>query len=443
MKPVVNGEVAVVGLARTGRAITRWLAQNDYVVYASDCAQGDELHRTAEALSQLDGVTAEVGRHDMTRLAAAALVVASPGVPPDAEPLRAARNAGVPIQAELDVAAQVLDAVDLAVVTGTNGKTTTAVLAHLIVDAAGLDVALAGNIGAPLIDVALEDRPPRWAIVEASSFQLHDCHELTPAIGAVTSLSPDHLDRYASVDAYYEDKRRLFRNSDESSCWILPHGDSGVTRLAEGALGDRLTFGTTPEADAYFDGRQLFLGSDVLIERAGFQLLGDHNVMNALAASLIASRIGVSGEQIAAALCTARPLPNRLEVIGNQLGKTWINDSKATNVASTKVAIAAMHTTYALLLGGKHKGEPYTSLGDVIDRNRCQGVFAFGEAAPFVAEDLAELGVATVDDLASAVRAAAGTTADTVLLSPACSSFDQFDNYEHRGRVFRSFVKDL
>jgi UDP-N-acetylmuramoylalanine--D-glutamate ligase len=438
------GEVAVVGLMRSGRAAAELLRREELAVYASDAADTPALRENAAALARA-GCTVELGRHDLARIARAAAVVISPGVPPDAPPLAAARAAKVPVVAELDLAARFLGDTRLIVVTGTNGKTTTtALIAHLL-RAAGLsDAEAAGNIGLALSAAAARPRPPAYLAVEASSFQLHDAPALTPAVGVLTNLTPDHLDRYASVEAYYADKALLFRNAGPGSRWVVNGDDPAALAMASGVAGSREEFSLERRAAAgFYDraARWLVLRGAPLVRRSDLRLLGDHNVANALAAAL-ALPADVGRDRLAAGLAAFRPLPHRLEPVGEVGDVLWINDSKATNVASTMVALRSMERPAVVLLGGRHKGEPYTALRPLLAGAR--GVIAFGEAAPLVERDLAG-SVPVVrggdfDDVMRRARAMA-RAGDIVLLSPACSSYDMFENYEDRGRRFRATVE--
>ncbi|HMA43563.1 MAG TPA: UDP-N-acetylmuramoyl-L-alanine--D-glutamate ligase [Gemmatimonadales bacterium] len=436
-----GGCVAVIGLGKSGTAATRLLVREGVRVYASDASPAPYAGAAAETLRALPGVEVELGRHDPARIRAAAGVVVSPGVPPDAPPLVTARAAGVPIVSELDLGFRALQGVRCIAVTGTNGKTTTtALIAHLLTQA-GLRAETAGNIGRPLSDVALAERPPRWLAVEVSSFQLHDSPHFAPEIGVVTNLAPDHLDRYPDVAAYYADKQLLFRNATDDSVWVLNGDDPAVLGLAAGARGRRVRFSLRGPSDGWYDAAEqsLRLGGGELVRRMALQLLGLHNVANALAAALAVQEAGIGPAAIAEGLSTFRPLPHRLEPVGEVHGVRWINDSKATNVASTVVAIQAMDRPFVLLLGGRHKGEPYTSLAPLLGA-RCRLVVAYGEAGPLVERDLAgriplERGGDFADVVARARRAA--RPGDAVLLSPACSSYDMFANYEERGAEFR------
>jgi UDP-N-acetylmuramoylalanine--D-glutamate ligase len=439
-----RGEVAVVGLLRSGRAAAELLRRHGVAVYASDASDSPALRENAAALGRA-GCAVELGRHDVARIARAAALVVSPGVPPDAPVLAAARAAGVPVVAELDLGARHLPATRLVVVTGTNGKTTTtALIAHLL-KAVGLsDAAAAGNIGLALSAAAAAERPPAWLAVEASSFQLHDAPTLAPAVGVLTNLAPDHLDRYVSAAAYYADKALLFRNADPDSRWVVNGDDAAALAMARGAAGTHETFSVAQRAAAgFFDraGQWLVLRGTPLLRRADLQLLGDHNVANALAAAL-ALPADVDAGSLAAALAAFRPLAHRLEPVREVGGVLWINDSKATNVASTLVALQSMERPVVLLLGGRHKGEPYTALRPLLAPAR--GVIAFGEAGTIVERDLE--GSARIErggdfrDVMARARSLA-RPGDVVLLSPACSSYDMFENYEDRGRQFRAIVE--
>jgi UDP-N-acetylmuramoylalanine--D-glutamate ligase len=445
-----KGVVAVVGLGKSGVAAARHLAREGVRVYASDGSDHPYAGAAALALRGLPGVEVDLGRHDLAKIRAAAGVVVSPGVPPDAPPLTAARDAGVEIVSELDLGFRAVAATGdtrCIAITGTNGKTTTtALVAHLLA-AAGLKAAAAGNIGRPLADVALAgDRYP-WLSVEVSSFQLHDSPHFAPDVGIVTNLAPDHLDRYPSVDAYYADKRLLFRNAGPTQVWVLNADDPAVLELARGAQGRRALFSLKQPADAWYDAGPglLRVGGAALMRRDELHLLGDHNVANALAAALAAHEAGVPPGLIGEGLRSFEALPHRLEPVREVDGVLWINDSKATNIASTVVAIEAMSRRFVLLLGGRHKGEPYTRLGPLL-ANRARRVIAYGEAGPIVEQDLAsqvplERGTTFEDVVARARRAA--RPGDAVLLSPACSSYDMFKNYEERGATFRRLVEAM
>jgi len=438
------GEVAVVGLGRSGVAAAAWLAGRGVRVYASDTGDAPSLRSVAEWLGERY-VEVGLGGHDVARIARAAAVVVSPGVPPDIPALQAARGAGIEVLAELDLGARFLPRSRFVVVTGTNGKTTTTTLVHHALVSAGRHAVAAGNIGRPLVDLIDQQPEPEWIVVEASSFQLHDAPHLVPAVGVLTNLAPDHLDRYPSVDAYYADKARLFQGATDAARWVLNADDPAVLQLAAGVAGGVKQFSVRQPADAWYDrtGDVLRVRDEVLLSRDRLQLLGDHNVANALAAALAARAAGIDTEEIAYALATCPPLPHRLQPVRELNGVRWINDSKATNVSSALAAVHAMWGPYVLLLGGRAKGESFTPIASVLD-GRCRCVVTFGEARETIQRDLAGCAVEVVDaaDLDAAVDAAAhrARPGDVVLLAPACASFDAFGNYEERGARFRDRV---
>ena len=448
-----RGEVAVIGLARSGRAVAELLRRAGADVYASDAGAGHAVLRATLHLEPL-GVEVEHGGHDLTRITKSALVVASPGVPPDAAPLKAAREAGVPIVGELEIALQFLPHERYIAITGTNGKTTTTALVERLLQGLGYDAVAAGNIGTPLSEIALREKQPDWIALEMSSFQLHDTPSVSPAAGILTNLSANHLDRYDSVEAYYGDKRELFRNANDRSVWVSNGDDDAVQAMVAGVPGRHLRFSTSMVSDGYFDRstNSLVVQGSPLLRRDELTLLGDHNVANALAAVLAvvgADELHASQKnraRLADALRSFHALEHRIEPAGRYGDVEWINDSKSTNVASTLVALKGMHKPTVLLLGGRHKGEPYTALSDELKRTVKQ-VLAYGEAADTIAKDLH--GVVPVEVLGSSFEEVLtrareiSQSGDVVLLSPACSSYDMFDNYEERGRVFKQLAAEL
>ena len=443
--------VAIIGLGKSGVAASRLLAREGVRVYASDASDHPYAGAAAEALRGVPRVDVEIGRHDLARIRHAAGVVVSPGVPPDAPVLTAARHAGIEIVSELDLGFRALEALQPGTrsiaITGTNGKTTTtALVAHLLA-VAGLPSTTAGNIGRPVTDLAMSKERYQWLSLEVSSFQLHDSPNFAPEVGILTNLAPDHLDRYPSADAYYADKRLLFRNARADDVWVLNGDDTLVLELARGVPGRAVQFSLLKTADAWYQASSgkgiLRLGGEQLLERADLHLLGDHNVANALAAALAVHEAGVPAGLLGDGLRSFRALPHRLEPVREVNGVLCINDSKATNIAATTVAVIAMQRPFVLLLGGRHKGEPYTSLAPLL-AERCRLVIAYGEAGPLVEQDLTgtvplERGTTFEDVVARAQRVA--QPGDAVLLSPACSSYDMFKNYEERGATFRRLVE--
>jgi UDP-N-acetylmuramoylalanine--D-glutamate ligase len=445
------GEVAIIGLARSGRSVARLLASKGAKVYASDAGAGDNLTKVGTELTQ-QKVAVDIGKHDLERIRRSIAVIASPGVPPDAPPLTAARQAQVPIVGEIEAALWFLGGQKYVAITGTNGKTTTTSLTARLFEALGRTAIAAGNIGTPLSEVALAEKRPDWIALEVSSFQLHDSPSIAPAVGTLTNLSANHLDRYTSIDEYYGDKKLLFRNAQAASQWITNADDPDSLQLTDGIAGKRYLFSTREKADAWYDrqSNMLTVLGQPILHREQLPLLGDHNVANALAA-LLAVMLADARHQshgsvamLAKGLTEFSALEHRIEPVPTGDGLTWINDSKSTSVAATLVAMQGMTRPTVLLLGGKHKGEPYNALASDLKRTG-RAVIAFGEAAPLVEADLK--GVVPIrrvgssfEDVIAAARAEA-KPGDVVLLSPACSSYDMFDNYEQRGRIFKEMVR--
>jgi UDP-N-acetylmuramoylalanine--D-glutamate ligase len=448
-----KGEIAVIGLARSGRAVASLLARAGARVYASDAGRSPALETTRAEL-QARNVDVELGGHDERRVAAASLVVVSPGVPGDAPVIAAAERAGVDVVSEIEIALRHLPTTSYIAITGTNGKTTTTALAAHLLRALGAPALAAGNIGTAVAEIALLPEHPKWIALEISSYQLHSTPGIRPAVGVLTNLSPNHLDRYRNVDDYYADKRLLFRNATPSALWVTNEDDPAVQRLSSDVAGVHWRFSTRTTSDAFMDPatEQLVVLGKSLLPRSEFPLLGDHNVANALAAALSvmvadpAHQTAEAATRIATALRGFRALEHRIEEVAEIGGVLWINDSKSTNVASTMVALRGMTRPTILLLGGKHKGEPYTALAPELTRI-VKRVIAYGEATSEISRDLAGLvpveqgGTAFDRVIERAGKAAA--PGDVVLLSPACSSFDMFTNYENRGTEFKRLVGQL
>ncbi len=471
------GEVAVIGLAASGSSAVRLLRRIGFAVYASDQSSSSSTLASADAMRAL-GAVVDTGTHDVGRIRNAAFVVVSPGVPPEAVPLVSARAVGVPIVSEIELALRLMPALRTVAVTGTNGKTTTTALIGHLLRALGHDAVDAGNIGLPLADVAIKEARPAWAALELSSFQLHDTPGLQPDVGVLTTLSADHLDRYPSVEAYFADKARLFANATSSSRWVVSADSPLVEEMVRGVAGSVFTFSVRTQAHAWFDrdAQRLMLGAHPLMPRADVPLLGDHNVANVLAAALAVSHADASHTSEAARAIMAKAiagftaLPHRLQPVAEVNDVLWINDSKATNVDSTLVALEGMTRPTILLLGGRHKGESYTALAAPIARC-AKAVLCYGEAGEQAARELRDAlreqttpertryrTEPTIDasgahtdrvewlrgaDFAAVVARARALSApgDAILLSPACSSYDMFNNYVERGEAFAAMAR--
>lgn len=452
-RDLAGTRVAVIGLGASGIAAARLALAKGGDVYVSDL-RTDAATAARGADLESAGARVELGGHDFEWLAGAGLVVVSPGIPPDAPVLGDLRARGVRWISEPELAVRFYGA-PLIAVTGTNGKTTTTLLVGHLLASSGMDAAVGGNVGGGLApaasDLALREDAPDWYVLEMSSFQLADVDTFRPDIGVVTGLSPDHLDRYPSLDAYYADKARLFENADEASAWVLPFGDADVAALAGDAPGRRYTFSHDDVgAHAFVRDGVLALrvaeSDEPLLAASDFPLMGRHNLRNGLAAALVARLAGAPVEGIREGLRTARPLPHRMEPVLDRDGVLWVNDSKATNVSAAASALASLDRPAVVLLGGKDKGEDFRPLGPLLAAH-ARVVLAFGAVGERIADELGD--TTSVERLGSdfetVVRRAAACAhpGDVVLLAPACSSFDMFDNYEHRGRVFADLAREV
>ncbi|HUP89344.1 MAG TPA: UDP-N-acetylmuramoyl-L-alanine--D-glutamate ligase [Longimicrobiales bacterium] len=445
--------ITVLGLARSGIAAAQLALMKGMSVYASDAAD-NELLRGVAAELRAKGAEVDLGNANVDKIVNTEAIVVSPGIPPHAAPLNDGRLTRRKRISELEFASRFITGKTIAV-TGTNGKSTTTAWVGHVLGEAGLKVEVAGNIGNALSNVAMLEEQPDWVVIEASSFQLADIDRFVPSIGVVTNLSPDHLDRYDSIDDYYGDKKRMFKNATIDSIWVLNGDEPDVLKLPGDASGRRLSFRIAAELGVGEHGAfwvertdELILKVDSLhaslVRSAELKLPGSHNVANALAVSLVAIGTGIPLQSIRDGLKSFGGLPHRMQVVADRNGIVWINDSKATNVASTIVALRSMKRPTVLLLGGKHKGEPYNGL--LPHTANVKTVIAFGEAAASIEQDLKDaVDVARVDGSFDDVIKRAARIAvkgDAVLLSPACSSFDMFRNYEERGEEFARLANE-
>ena len=445
-------EVAVIGLARSGVAVSKLLIRQGERVYASDASRTGASESAVTELTAL-GAAVDIGRHDVARVANSRYVVTSPGVPPNAPPLAAARAAGKEILSEVEIALRALPNTRYIAVTGTKGKSTTTSLIAKLLKSLDLDAEDAGNIGTPLSLFPLREKHPAWVALEISSFQLHDTPSIAPTVGVLTNLAPDHLDRYdGDVNAYYADKKLLFRNSTAESTRVVNADFPEVRALVNGTPGTEYGYSVESKADAWLDKQhdRLMLFDDELMPRSELPLAGNQNVANALAAALAVSvadpahRNEDARARMRAALAQAVPLPHRFQPVGEFEGVLWVNDSKATDVLAARVAIENMTRPTVLLLGGRGKGESYGGLREAV-RAHCKAVIAYGEEGDKIAADLA--GASTIErltgDFETVLRRARALArpGDAILLAPAVTSWDMFKDAEERGSAFAAFAR--
>ena len=453
MKPELAGKkVAVFGLGKSGRAAIRLLRRERAEVTAVDQASAADLGETAAQLDR-EGVRLCLGGGDLAGvLRAAQLLVVSPGVPLSLPAIDAARSAGVPVWGEVELAWRFLPPAPLVGITGTNGKSTTTALCGALFQAAGRRPFVGGNLGSPLSEAALAERPFDGYVVELSSFQLEGADTLRCNGAAVLNLTPDHADRYPSQVAYGAAKARIFRNQRDGDFAVVNADDAAVMALAGAATVPLYGFTLKDEGARDLAGRAVEEGEGFRIESGGAPperfhlrnraLRGAHNLQNAMAAALLARHCGVGADAIQSGLDGYPGLPHRIESVATVDGVEWVNDSKATNVDSSLVALRAFPGNVWLILGGKGKGAPYAPLVEA-SRGRVKGVLTLGEDAPAIERAFhGHVPVYSCGTLEGAIDAARqrAQPGDVVLLSPACASYDQFKNFEHRGETFKALV---
>jgi len=440
-----DGPFLAVGLARSGCAAARLLAQRGEEVLGVDSG-----HPAAAAGLAGEGVEVVLDADGVAQLDRVRTVVKSPGVPREAPVIAAALERGLDVIGELELAWRAIPNRFVAV-TGTNGKTTTVELLGHVYRSAGEPVAVAGNVGTPLASLAGGVDPTATVICEASSFQLEDATRFAPECGIFLNLAPDHLDRHADLDAYLAAKLRLFANQGNDDIAVYNADDPALAGTDLGGCARRVAFcrGAAPECELALAEGTIFYAGEPLIAAGELGLFGEHNVANAMAAAAAALSMGIDRDAVRAGLRSFAGVPHRLEQVAELGGVRFVNDSKATNVASAVVGIAAFDRGVHAILGGSEKEEPFEPLIDPV-RERCAACYLTGATADRLAAALAPVLAGGVElhrcaDLEDAVRSAAAAAApgDVVLLSPACASFDAFESFERRGERFREIVGAL
>ncbi len=450
-----NKRVLVVGLGKSGVSAALFLRRAGARVTVSDTRPSEALAKEIPALLEAS-VMVETGGHGVLTFRRQDLVVLSPGVPLNTPEVQQVQRFGVPIIGELELAAQALRG-QIVAITGSNGKTTTTSLLGHIFAHAERHTLVGGNIGLPVVDLVADSTADTWTILEVSSFQLETIETFKPHIALVLNITPDHLDRHGNFENYAAAKARITENQAAEDFVVLNAEDkpaqmvaaktkaqifwfSNVRRIKQGAFthGDGIYFlpaeGGTPEP---------------VMPLAGIHLRGAHNLENVLAAVAAARLAGIPAQTIREAVETFEAVDHRLQFIANVRGVDYFNDSKATNVDATAKALEAFPANVRLILGGKDKGSDYTALAPLL-RARAKAVYTIGAAADKIESQLVQplaeaVPVTRAETLANAVATAAreAQPGDTVLLAPACASFDQFLSYEDRGRQFAAMVRAL
>jgi UDP-N-acetylmuramoylalanine--D-glutamate ligase len=448
-----NKRVLVVGLGKSGVASALFLKSRGARVTVSDSKPEAELRD--EILLLLEhGITVETGGHGDRTFRGQDLIVVSPGVPVDAPQLVQARNLGEPVIGEIELAAQFL-AGPIAAITGANGKTTTTSLAGEIIAAGNFTTLVGGNIGTPAISFVDQAGPATWTVLEVSSFQLETIVEFRPRIAVILNITPDHLDRHKTFANYITAKARIFENQRGDDFTVLNADDPSAAALSDRTRAQLFWFSRKKEIEkgAFVRGTHIYFRDGnrerEILPVAEVPLKGGHNLENVLAGVSIGMLVGCQPEQIRQAVGIFKAVEHRLEFVARCAGVDYYNDSKATNVDATIKALEAFPADIPphlhLILGGKDKGSDYTVLHELL-RQRVKRVYTIGAAAAKIESQIQ--GAAEIEHaetLENAVRHASESAVpgDVILLAPACASFDQFQSYEHRGRVFKEIVHSL
>jgi len=443
-------KVLVVGLGKSGLAAALFLRRQGAQVTVSDVRSAEALSKEIPALLE-EGINVEAGGHGLLTFRRQDLIVVSPGVPLNTPELVQAMMFGRPVIGELELAARFLKGKMLAI-TGSNGKTTTTALVGEILKKAGMPTLVGGNIGFPVVGLIEESTDETWSVLEVSSFQLESTVEFLPAIAVILNITPDHLDRHGSFENYALAKERIFAAQGEHDSVVL---NADNVRAAEAAVRSKATvywfsIEHPVERGAWLENGSVVFriakdaATETVMPLSGIPLKGAHNVENVLAA-VVASRLaGAPVDAIREAVEGFQAVEHRLEFVAKVNGVSFYNDSKATNVDATAKALAAFDSGIHLILGGKDKGAGYMQLASLL-RERVRAVYTIGTAAAKIESELRGLvPIQSCETLENAVAAAASAArpGEVVLLAPACSSFDQFENYEHRGHVFKDLVSE-
>jgi UDP-N-acetylmuramoylalanine--D-glutamate ligase len=444
-------KVLVVGLGKSGLAAALFLRRRGALVTVSDTRSAEALSKEIPTLLE-EGVMVEAGGHGLLTFRRQDLIVVSPGVPLDTPELVQVKSFGLPVIGELELAARFLKGRTIAV-TGSNGKTTTTTLLGEILAAGGLPTLVGGNIGLPVVALIDQSTDESWSVIEVSSFQLETTDEFHPTIAVILNITPDHLDRHGSFENYCAAKERVFARQTAGDWLVLNADNAPCVAAASRAAAKVYWFSAehpVPQGAWLEDGFVVYRSAaDAPIEKimplSGIPLKGAHNFENVLAAVVAARLTAVPAEAIRGAVENFKAVEHRLEYVATRNGVKFYNDSKATNVDATAKAVAAFPSGIHLILGGKDKGSPYTVLAPLL-RERVRAIYTIGAAAAKIESQLR--GVVPIHssktlDAAVAAAASAAHSGDVVLLAPACSSYDQFENYEQRGHAFKQLVQEL
>jgi UDP-N-acetylmuramoylalanine--D-glutamate ligase len=437
--PLPPGPYLVVGLARSGQAAAALLHARGEQVIAVDAAPAERL----QGIELPNGVELHTSTDGLALLERIRAVVKSPGVPATAPVIAAARERGIPVLGELELAWRCVPN-EVIAVTGTNGKTTTVELLGHLHREADVPVEVVGNVGTAYSSLALGTQNPEAVVVcEASSFQLEDTIAFAPEAAVLLNLDSDHLDRHGSLAAYHQAKLQVFANQGNDDIAVAPRNLTHPPIPDLGGCARRVRFGDSPEDELSLRAGTLWWDQTPLLRTDELALRGPHNVRNAMAAAAVTLARGLPIDAVRSGLKSFAGVPHRLEEVAVRDGVTYVNDSKATNVAAALVALASFDVGVHAIMGGQGKAEDYSPLRDAV-AGHCAGVYLIGAEAPSLRTVLD--GAAPLHDCETLARAVAAARAaakpgEVVLLSPACASYDQFDNFEARGEAFRQLAR--
>jgi len=436
-----------MGMARSGLAAAKLIKNRGGIPFVSDNAPRDRLTPAITELSALN-IDFETDHHSTNLLSKQDLVVLSPGIAIHDPIVKELLGCGIEVISELELASRLLPC-PMVAITGTNGKTTTVALIGHILTHAGISNAIAGNIGNPLSAVVDKLRQNAWAVVEVSSFQLEAAPTFRPKVAAILNVTPDHLDRHGTFESYVELKRNVFLHQEKDDTLIYNSGDPVVAKAVTGARSKLLDFATDSNACITVKHGKVLLGEgdeyEAVLDTKDIRIPGSHNIENVLAAVACTYSIGVTLDVIREGITSFQGVEHRLETVGTFQGITWINDSKATNVQAGVIALKAISPPIILLAGGRAKSENYYRVIPYFT-DRVRLAIVFGEAGPMLeAAWQSNIDIKRADGLHEAVELASGAAheGDTVLLSPMGSSFDQFRDFEERGRCYKQWVREL
>ncbi len=444
--------VLVVGLGKSGKASVRALTEAGAEVTVQDSKTPDKLDTQFLQYMQNENIKSYLGSvpEDMT---AYDMLVMSPGVPPTLDYIKQARDAGTEIIGELELAYRLGEGSFVAI-TGTNGKTTTTTLVGEIFKASGRNTAVVGNIGNPVVTEALDSTEDDWLVTEVSSFQLETAVDFRPVVSAILNLTPDHLNRHGTMEAYGAAKAQVAANQSEDEFLVINLDDEQAFALSKNTKATVIPFSRQVKTDrgAYLDGTKIIVkdlegGEHFICDRSDLRIIGDHNVENVLAAAAIAFYAGIEPAVISEVIREFPGVEHRIEFCGRVDGVDYYNDSKGTNVDAAVIAIKALKDGIILIAGGDGKGQDFTELANHFD-GAVEALILLGRDAHIIEEAAAKAGFTNIyncKDMPECVRKAAelARTGEKVLLSPACASWDMYANFEQRGRHFKQCINEM